>query len=193
MRIVAGRWRGRTICTPVGRGTTRPTTDRTREAIASMICSALGLDLEGVSVLDAFAGSGAVGIELVSRGAARAVLIDRDRRACSLIKKTIFELGATSQELQVVQGDAQALSNGVLVGAPFDVVFLDPPYAMSAQNVSELVNNLIENDALGVGALVVYEHDHKASGLSVARLSHVRGRRYGMAVVDMYVVEEESA
>ena len=72
MRIVGGKWRGRQIEAPDGRDVTRPTTDRTREQIASMILSAAGLDLSGTSVLDAFAGSGAMGLELLSRGAARA-------------------------------------------------------------------------------------------------------------------------
>ena len=76
MRIVGGKWRGLSVEAPEGRGTTRPTTDRNRERFASMILSAAGLDLSGVEVLDAFAGSGAMGFELVSRGAARAVSRD---------------------------------------------------------------------------------------------------------------------
>ena len=94
MRIVGGKWRGRQIEAPDGRDVTRPTTDRTREQIASMILSAAGLDLSGTSVLDAFAGSGAMGLELLSRGAARATFLDRDRRAVARIKRTDSSLGA---------------------------------------------------------------------------------------------------
>ena len=93
MRIVGGKWRGRQIEAPDGRDVTRPTTDRTREQIASMILSAAGLDLSGTSVLDAFAGSGAMGLELLSRGAARATFLDRDRRAVARIKRTASSPG----------------------------------------------------------------------------------------------------
>ena len=88
MRIVGGKWRGLSVEAPEGRGTTRPTTDRNRERFASMILSAAGLDLSGVEVLDAFAGSGAMGFELVSRGAASAVFVDLDRRAVARIRRT---------------------------------------------------------------------------------------------------------
>ena len=94
MRIVGGKWRGRQIEAPEGRGTTRPTTDRTREAIASMILSARGLDLTGDSVLDAFAGSGAMGLELLSRGASHATFVDRDRRAAARVRRSAEALGA---------------------------------------------------------------------------------------------------
>ena len=94
MRIVGGKWRGRAIEAPRGRDVTRPTTDRTRERVASMVLSAMGLDLSGRSVLDAFAGSGAMGFELLSRGAARATFVDRDRRAVALVRRTAASLGA---------------------------------------------------------------------------------------------------
>ena len=79
MRIVGGKWRGRSIQPPKGYALTRPTAERTREAIASSILAAFGLNLENASVLDAFAGSGAMGLELLSRGAAHATFVDQDR------------------------------------------------------------------------------------------------------------------
>ena len=85
MRIIAGDWRGRKLAEPKGRETTRPTTDRVREACASMIDSALETGIEGSCVLDAFAGSGAMGIEMLSRGADRAVFFDVDRGAAQLL------------------------------------------------------------------------------------------------------------
>ena len=85
MRIVGGKWRGHPLEAPEGRDVTRPTTDRTRESIASMVLSAFGLDLSDVSLLDAFAGSGAIGLELLSRGAASATFVDRDRGAVMLL------------------------------------------------------------------------------------------------------------
>ena len=81
MRIVAGQWRGRPIESPRGREVSRPTTDRVREAIASMLESALAEGIEGARVLDAFAGSGALGLEMLSRGAGHATFFDADRGA----------------------------------------------------------------------------------------------------------------
>ena len=89
MRIVGGKWRGKPFDAPSGRDVTRPTTDRVREAMASMVLSAYDLDLSGVSVLDAFAGSGAIGLELVSRGAGSATLVDSDRRNAQLLRATV--------------------------------------------------------------------------------------------------------
>ena len=83
MRVVGGDWRGRRIFEPDGSDVTRPTTDRVREAMASMVNSALDEGIEGVRVLDAFAGSGALGIEMLSRGAAFSLFVDADRKAAA--------------------------------------------------------------------------------------------------------------
>lgn len=87
MRIVGGEWKGHPIEAPEGRDVTRPTTDRVREAVSSMLMSARGLTLDGASVLDAFAGSGALGLELLSRGAAHATFVDLDRGACARVRR----------------------------------------------------------------------------------------------------------
>ncbi|MFC2671225.1 RsmD family RNA methyltransferase, partial [Lancefieldella parvula] len=87
MRIVGGKWKGRAIEAPDGKGITRPTTDRTREAIASSILASRGLDISESRVLDAFAGSGAMGFELLSRGALYVTFVDKDRKTCDRIKR----------------------------------------------------------------------------------------------------------
>ena len=111
MRIVGGKWKGLAVEAPEGRGTTRPTTDRNRERIASMILSAAGLDLTGTRVLDAFAGSGAMGFELVSRGAASATFVDLDRRAVARIRRTAERsLRADASEWRALAGDACSLA-----------------------------------------------------------------------------------
>lgn len=191
MRIVGGKWRGRQIEAPEGRGVTRPTTDRTREAIASMILSARGLDLAGTSVLDAFAGSGAMGFELLSRGAAHATFVDRDRRAAVRIRRSAAALGAGADEARALAGDVFALAARGLLGAPFDVVFLDPPYAVAAERVSALVDGLAESGQLAPGAVVVYERAAEAGGLSCPALEHVRTREHGISAVDLLVAREE--
>jgi 16S rRNA (guanine966-N2)-methyltransferase len=123
VRIVAGRWRGRTLATPAG-DATRPTADRMRQALFDMLMHApwggLAL-LEGAGVLDAFAGTGARGLEALSRGAARAWFIERDRAALAALRANI---AATRAEAQVVVGDATRPPPGT----PCRLVFLDPPY-----------------------------------------------------------------
>lgn len=188
MRIVGGKWRGRAIEAPEGRGTTRPTTDRTREAIASMILSAAGLDLSGSAVLDAFAGSGAMGLELLSRGALRATFVDRDRRAAARVRRSARALGAGEEEFFSLAGDVFQLVGRGLAGAPFDVVYLDPPYAVEAERVSELVCELSRTGQLADGAIVVYEHAASAPGLSCPGLLEPRkSRTKGISTVDLMV------
>ena len=109
MRIVAGRFGGRRLVAPEG-AKTRPTTDRMRETIASMVLSELGLDLGGKRVLDAFAGSGAVGLELLSRGADHVTFIERDRRARQAILRNVGALGVEKSEYSLVYGDSFALA-----------------------------------------------------------------------------------
>lgn len=186
MRVVGGKWGGKPLEAPEGRGVTRPTTDRNREAMTSMILSARGLDLGHASVLDAFAGSGAMGIELLSRGAARCTFIDQDSRAVARVRRNLARVGAERDAFAVLRGDACRLAErGRISGAPFDVVFLDPPYALSAGVVSAMLENLVAHGALRPGATVVYERSADAPGLDVAGLAPVRTKRYGIACVDL--------
>lgn len=193
MRIVGGKWRGRQIEAPEGRAVTRPTTDRTREQMASMILSAAGLDLGEKSVLDAFAGSGAMGLELLSRGAARATFVDRDRRAVARIKRSAAALGAAPGEVSALGGDVfKMAAAGRIAGAPFDVVFLDPPYAVPASEVTGLVRDLAEGGQLAPGAIVVYEHASDAGGLEFAPCCLAKQKTRGITAVDLHVYEENA-
>ena len=191
MRIVGGKWRGRAIEAPKGRDVTRPTTDRTREQVASMILSARGLDLSGDSVLDAFAGSGAMGLELLSRGAAHATFVDLDRRAAQRVRRTAFALGVKRGELDVLSGDVCALAGRRLPGAPFDIVFLDPPYALPAERVSGLLVSLAASGQLADGAVVVYERSSAGEGLSCPGLVPVRSKTHGITSLDLLVYHPE--
>lgn len=186
MRVVGGKWGGVPLESPEGRGVTRPTTDRNREAMASMILSARGLNLGGASVLDAFAGSGAMGIELLSRGADRCTFIDQDARAATRVRRNLAKVGAEKGTYGVLRGDAcQLAERGRIAGAPFDVVFLDPPYALSADVVSAMLEHLAAHGALRPGATVVYERSAEAPGLGVPGLIPVRTKRYGITCVDL--------
>lgn len=188
MRIVGGKWKGRAIEAPDGKGTTRPTTDRTREAIASSILASRGLDLSESRVLDAFAGSGAMGFELLSRGALYATFVDKDRKTCERIKRTAKSLGVATSEMSVICGDTARLAeSSQLFGAPFDVVFLDPPYAVEAEVVSKLLRDLIQQGSLTEDAVVVYEHSHKSDSISLDNFELSKSKRYGIAQVDLLV------
>ena len=122
MRIIAGQWRGRPIEAPPG-GTTRPTADRVRETLFSMLASRLGT-FENLRVADLFAGSGALGLEALSRGADLATFVENDRRAIDAIRRNADKLGA-SDRISVLGGSALSLPRS----EPFHLVFADPPYA----------------------------------------------------------------
>ena len=155
MRIVAGTLRGRPIEAPKGQGT-RPTVDRVREALFSSLYSLRG-GFEGAVVLDAFAGSGALGIEALSRGARQAVFYESDKAAANVVKRNLASLGI---EALVVQRDVLA-APPTMQDPPFDLVFLDPPYAYDPVNVLEMAR------ALGGNPIVVYEHDLKRADETV--------------------------
>jgi 16S rRNA (guanine966-N2)-methyltransferase len=204
LRIVGGDWRGRPLETPAGRDT-RPTTDRTREQIASMVLSSFGLDLTGVRVLDAFAGSGALGLEMLSRGALSCVFVEADRRCAQVLRRNCASLPVGSAA-KVVCGDVLRLAEGRpgggatggvpgggLVGGPFGLVLLDPPYAMEAARVSRLVAALRAGGMLTTEARVLYERSAKAPGLAVEGLALRKSKERGVTGVDLMVFEEREA
>jgi 16S rRNA (guanine966-N2)-methyltransferase len=122
MRIIAGRWRGRQISAPLG-GTTRPTTDRVREALFSMLASRIG-SFEGLQAVDLFAGSGALGLEALSRGAAHCTFVERDPSAVAALRANIAALGADA--------DIRAQAIESFRGGPYDLAFADAPYGSGA-------------------------------------------------------------
>jgi 16S rRNA (guanine966-N2)-methyltransferase len=122
IRIIAGEYRGRRLSVPDRPGL-RPTPDRVRETLFNW----LGQSLEGLSCLDLFAGSGALGFEAASRGAARVVMVEQDRAVFDLLKKARDQIGA--RQVEVVLGDAFAYLRRM---QSFDVVFLDPPFGQNA-------------------------------------------------------------
>ena len=121
MRIISGKWRGRALDVPKG-DTTRPTADRTREALFSMLQSRLG-SFEGLRVADLFAGTGALGLEALSRGAAHATFVEQDKAALAALKANVARLEAKAEVMAV---SVSALGPA---RAPFDLLLLDPPYA----------------------------------------------------------------
>jgi 16S rRNA (guanine966-N2)-methyltransferase len=162
MRIVAGAWRGRALQAPPG-DATRPTADRVRQALFDMLLHAPwgGRDtIEGAAVLDAFAGTGALGLEALSRGAAFATFIEQDRAALATLRANIAALGA-ERRCTVLAGDV--LASDVLAdevpaasgGAACALIFLDPPYG--ADLVPRAVAHLATRGWIAPGALIVAE------------------------------------
>ena len=128
MRVIAGQWRGRPLIAPKG-DATRPTADRTREALFSMLTARLG-SFEGLAVADLFAGSGALGIEALSRGAASCLFVEQDRAAIDALRGNLAKLE--------VRADVRATSVLALgqAPAPLDLVLMDPPYGTGAGHVA---------------------------------------------------------
>ncbi len=120
MRVIAGRWRGRPLAAPAN-AATRPTADRTREALFSMLASRLG-GFDGLSVADLFAGTGALGLEALSRGAARCLFVEQDRAAVRTLRDNIANLGAAGEVLPVA---VSALGPARFAA---DLLLFDPPY-----------------------------------------------------------------
>lgn len=128
MRIIAGVWRGRPIDAPPGQGT-RPTADRVRETLFSMLTSRLG-SFEGLRVADLYAGSGALGLEALSRGASFVTFVESDAKAGATIRRNAERLGV-SERVRLLGGSALALPPS----EPFDLIFADPPYAEGSGSV----------------------------------------------------------
>lgn len=130
MRIIAGEWRGRPLAAPKG-DTTRPTADRTREALFSMLTSRLGT-FKGLRIADLFAGSGALGLEALSRGAAHCLFAEQDRAAIDILKANIAKFDAVARTTV----SAQSVLTLPPAPTPYDVIFMDPPYRTSAGAVA---------------------------------------------------------
>lgn len=151
MRIVGGSARGRVLQAPRGDRVTRPTADRVRESLFNV----LGQTLDPVEVLDLYAGTGALSLEALSRGAARATLVERDREALRYIGLNVKALGFTEQVRVMAAPVERALRTLREEGARFPLVFADPPYAQVrlTETLAGLAEGLLTQDAL-----VVFEH-----------------------------------
>jgi 16S rRNA (guanine966-N2)-methyltransferase len=178
MRVVAGQFKGHPLRSP--RRTTRPTLDRVREAVFSMIGP-----LDDLAVLDLYAGSGALGIEALSRGAANAAFVDSDAAAVRAIRETLERTRAEGG--CVARSDALAfLRNAARRGQQWDLVFCDPPYRLAAR-LGEPLSRMLD-PVLAPGARVVCESSHRQP-LDLD-LSLMKERRYGDTRIAVYVQPE---
>lgn len=240
MRIIAGEFRGRRLCAPKGQ-TTRPTTDRVRESLMSALASARG-GFEDACVLDAFAGSGALGLEALSRGAACAHFFEKDKQALFALRSNVEALYGKAAEKAAVGKAAGGEATVGKVGAgkalagkpaegnvtenastltysqaqmparisatdvlaypplntskPFDLVFLDPPYAIDAKLVFAMLHKLNNAASLAPCAIISYEHALKNTydidaALEVSDFELLSRRAYGETELDIMCLKQD--
>jgi len=174
MRIIAGAWRGRPLIAPEGRGT-RPTSDRAREGLFSMLASRLG-SFEGLQAADLFAGTGALGLEALSRGAAHCSFIDSDRDAVASIRRNLDSFAAASRA-DVRQ---QSIEYAAAPSRPCDLLFMDPPYRTGLAEAA--LERIADSAWLAPGAWIAVELGGETLSLPAA-LTHEAERRFGKATI----------
>ncbi len=175
MRITSGQFRGRILKTPRG-DQVRPTQDRVREALFSMLLA----ELPGARFLDLFAGTGAVGIEAVSRGAGDAVWIEGDRGVCRLTVQNVTAIAGSDCARNVVCSDVPRWIRTAGRNAAFDIVFADPPYAQAKDGgLAELAEALRANGTVAPGGLFIAEMPIAAPVAPLKGWNILRDRTYG--------------
>jgi len=173
VRVIAGTWRGRRLEAPRWGGL-RPTSDRLRETLFNVLAPRV----EGARLLDAYAGTGAVGIEALSRGAAHVTFIDRDRRAAALIRSNLARCGLPDNGVVLCHDVALALARRAAPG-PYAIIFLDPPYDRApAPETLDAAAGLLEP-----GGLLILEHARRVAPLVPSSLHVVRALRAGDSVL----------
>ncbi|MBX9422706.1 MULTISPECIES: 16S rRNA (guanine(966)-N(2))-methyltransferase RsmD [Streptomyces] len=174
-RVIAGTAGGRRLAVPPGNGT-RPTSDRAREGLFSTWEAFHGL--AGARVADLYAGSGAVGLEALSRGAAHALLVEADPRAAKTIRDNVRSIGLPGAELRT--GKAEQIVTGPAPSDPYDLVFLDPPYAVGDDDLREILLTLRSGGWLADDVLVTVERSTRGGEFGwPAGFEPLRARRYG--------------
>ncbi|MFF8293001.1 16S rRNA (guanine(966)-N(2))-methyltransferase RsmD [Streptomyces sp. NPDC016309] len=175
-RVIAGAAGGRRLAVPPGNGT-RPTSDRAREGLFSTWEALLGT-LHGTRVADLYAGSGAVGLEALSRGATHALLVEADQRAARTVRENVRALGLPGAEVRA--GKAEQIVTTPAPSDPYDIVFLDPPYAVPDDDLGEILLTLRTKGWLADGALVTVERSTRGGEFAWPDgFAPLRARRYG--------------
>ncbi|MFJ3984165.1 16S rRNA (guanine(966)-N(2))-methyltransferase RsmD [Streptomyces fungicidicus] len=176
-RVIAGAAGGRRLAVPPGQGT-RPTSDRAREGLFSTWQSLLGGPLDGERVLDLYAGSGAVGLEALSRGAGHVLLVETDARAVRTVRENVTSLGLPGAEVR--SGKAEQIARTAPPPEPYDLVFLDPPYAVPDGDLREILLTLRAGGWLAGEALVTVERSTRGGEFGwPPGFEAIRARRYG--------------
>src|SRR5438128_4512359 len=186
MRIIAGKFRGRKLKRPLSLHT-RPTSDRLRETLFNILAPRI----EGACFLDLCAGSGAVGIEALSRRAGHVTFVDRSRKMCALVEANLEALEIDQDEIEVVSSEALEFLRRQIKKKPtlFDIIFFDPPYAMDYETVldyaGENAGRLLSED----GVLIVEHHKKRELEEEFSRLRRYRRLKQGDSMLSFYRVQ----
>ena len=180
MRVIAGKMRGTKLESPKDRSV-RPTTDRVKEDIFNILTPYI----PGCLFLDLFAGSGAMGIEAVSRGGEKSVMVDRSGRSVSLIRRNVEKTRCT-ESVEIERKSAEAYLRDSR--ECFDVIFLDPPYRF--EKLKNIVDNILKYDILKHDGILVVEHDKNIPIEINERLKKVREKTYSLSQVEFFVLED---
>lgn len=180
MRIISGIAKGRRLKTPKT-AAIRPTSDRVREALFNIIAG----ETAGAHALDLFAGTGALGIEALSRGAEEALFVDEGREALELVRENLKITGFEEKALVVKDKVEKAIGRLASKGLVFNLIFLDPPYKISVNLLSDLLER-VGSELLANDGLAILEHSAKLIAPDVAGLTQTTTRRYGDTVITIY-------
>lgn len=182
MRIIAGEWRGRRLESPEGRDI-RPTSDKVKEAIFNLLM----YDIEGASCLDLFSGTGSLGLEALSRGAASCIFCDNSRDSMALTKRNIARCGAGERSVTVCGDYMKALRRS---RERLRLIFIDPPYDSGLYR--KCLAAIDELDLLTDDGIIIAEHDRRTELPSrEGSLVRFRQRRYGRTLVSLYTADTE--
>ncbi len=185
MRVIAGAQKGRLLKGPSSRGL-RPTPNRVREALFSII----GPRIQGARVADFFAGTGAVGIEALSRGAGHVAFVDSDPQAVKLLRANVTHCGLAARAAVYAVPVATFLRRHGPSAGPYDIVFADPPYRSDAGVA--FLSSLTTGVTLALGSLIILEHDSKATvPAEIGGLHLVRDYRYGDTTLSLFTFGAE--
>ena len=181
MRIIAGTAKGRNLSSVAG--ATRPTSDRAREALFSTLLSEFG-EFENLKFLDLFAGSAAVGLEALSRGATLVHVVEKDEEAVKTIRanQEIVEKAKPEGKFHLYAMSAQKFLTNPM--QQYDIIFMDPPYDFGDQGVQELLNLILEKEVIRSGGVIVVERATKGSSIKWPEpLRELRTKEYGVATL----------
>lgn len=181
MRIIAGKYRGRKLKSPPSFDT-RPTSDRLRETLFNILAPRI----EGAVFLDLCAGSGAVGIEALSRGAARVTFVDKSKKICALIQANADALEIAESKVEIVTAEAVGYLRGRKMQQPFDIIFFDPPYAASYDEVLNRVGSQVGALLAEDGVMIVEHFKKKDLDGVFESLKRYRSLGQGDSVLSFY-------
>lgn len=185
IRITAGEWRGRQIKVP--RGDVRPAQDRVRLAVFSSLADRV----PGARALDLFAGTGAYGLEALSRGAAAVTWVENDRRVLSVLRENVTTLCGPDRDAAVVSADALRFLERGGGAAPYDLIFADPPYDRDGGWLKKILSALAGQSILKSGGLLVMEQSVRVPAVTMEGWQQLKRRVYGQTQIDYIAADSD--